>query len=276
MAVRLESGPATSDRNFFLLLTVLFLGYFGWCLYDGFYAWPQANLREARKELDRLGVQVDKIQFDEQPIEPDFRMLKQSPPRSEAELTERLGEPDFDKFEEGQRSVYFVSSYGMLKVPVATNGDIDASKASWQTWYKTKDQIGQQFYFLSPIVLALAAYVAFRAVQAMRLKVVIDDDGLHYGARFIPWKSMTALQDYKKKGLCTLVYRQNDQTRTLRLDSYKIAKFEQVVDVIVQGKGFEDPRHVERATNPDEPEPPVDNPPPATTPPDDQDPPRTA
>ncbi len=75
----------------------------------------------------------------------------------------------------------------------------------------------------------------------MTLRVVIDEEGMTYAAKRIPFEAMTALRDYNRKGWVDLYYRTDAGQKRLRLDNQKVAKFDEIAEVICQAKNFENP-----------------------------------
>ena len=77
-------------------------------------------------------------------------------------------------------------------------------------------------------------------IRAIRTRVVLDDAGLTFNRRHIAWEAMTGLDidEYKERGWLDLVY---DDGELLRLDSYHIAKFREIITEISNRKGFASP-----------------------------------
>jgi hypothetical protein len=89
---------------------------------------------------------------------------------------------------------------------------------------------------LGAVSLAALAFL----VHVMRQRFVLDDSGLTMGRRHVPWDQMQALRtdQYPKRGWVDLVL---SDTRKVRLDSYKIDQFDQIVEQICARKGFASP-----------------------------------
>ena len=64
--------------------------------------------------------------------------------------------------------------------------------------------------------------------------MVLDDSGLRYNGRHVPWEAMTGLRtdDYTRKGWVYLEYTAGGVTRSLRLDSYHVEKFDEIVNAM--------------------------------------------
>ncbi len=239
--MRLESGPANGDRNYFLLATVVCLGMFGWFIYDGALAWPAKNLEEARKQLTTvLGESIDAAALPEQPFKNQYDALLASKPTTIEEVRAALGEPLRRKdVAAGEVVEYFASRYGMATVPIV-QGRLAAERMSWKTWSKTRDEVVGQFYW-ALIPLALAFYCLYRLYQALSLRVRIDEHGMTYAGQQIAFANMTALRDYSPKGWIDLYHTGPGGERKLRLDNQKVQKFDEIIGILCQVKGFANP-----------------------------------
>jgi hypothetical protein len=148
---------------------------------------------------------------------------------------------------------YFFSDYGMATITVRSGIVQPLTSANWTKWEHDKGDIEGQFYWgIGAGIIGL--FIAYRTLRAAALRVVIDDSGMTYGSTRIPFSAMRKLTEYKKKGLCSLYYEgPGEQERRLRLDSYKVAKFEELIDALCAAKGFPNPRPpVETENEPEE------------------------
>jgi hypothetical protein len=240
--MKLESGPAAYDRNYYLIFLILCLGLGGYFLYDFKIGYPNKNREHAQKQLTPLlGADYDVSALPLEPTKPIFTDLVKSKPATAAAIHEKLGDPlTIRPSETGETVEYFVSLYGMGVVPVLA-GKPDLEKANWITWNKTKEEIALQFW-CALICFAVALYVLSRVYRAARLRAVIDDEGMTYGAKRIAFASMDRLCDYSPKGWVDLYYKHGPQERKLRIDNQKIRKFHEIIDALCEAKGFEDPR----------------------------------
>lgn len=253
--MRLESGPATNDRNYFLLLFLFCLVMAAWFFKDG-TAWPgygvaggwikgyvNKNREEARRKLAPLaGERGVPAELGERPDETDFEQLKKSTePLTREQLIARWGEPFHStSAAEGRRRDWFVSDYGQLTV-VSRDGRVEPARTEWVAWYKDRAEVRAQYYW-ALIPLALALYALYRVYRAVTLRAVIDDEGMTYGGLRIAAADMIALRGYNPKGWVYLHYLSGGRERRLKLDSYKIARFSEIIDALCALKGFADPR----------------------------------
>jgi len=242
--MRLESGPAAYDRNYYLIFLLLCVALGAYFFYDYTIGYPKKNREAARKLLaPMVGADVDPKTLGETPTKPMFDELKKSQPTDLATVRDKLGKPFQRKeFEDGSVVEYFASSYGMAVVP-SRNDRVNPQQMDWTTWSKSKEDIRIQLY-CALIALAIGLYVLYRVYRAVTLRVVIDDEGMLYAARRIPFENMTRLCDYSRKGWVDLYYRHGDQQRKLRIDNQKVRKFDEIIHTLCEAKGFEDPRQV--------------------------------
>ena len=245
----LESGPARTDRTYWLVVGLAFILFAAWFVKDGLYGYRNRNIENARKQLWTDAP----VEFAEVPIREDFERLKDSKPTTREQVYAALGQPLPPSPGKAHEPERFVSAYGMALVPIDSNGRVDASRMQWKSWGKSKADIRAQFYWaVIPVVAAI--YFLVRAYKAATLRAVIDEEGLTYGGRRVPFADMVSLRDYNRKGWVDLCYRVGDQERRLRIDDQKIAKFDEIVELICEKRGFRNPVRAasEQAANDDD------------------------
>jgi hypothetical protein len=267
--MRFESGPAAYDRNYYLVFLLLCLFMGAYFLYDYQLGYPKKNFEDARKALIPLiGAENVPQTLPETPTKPEVEALITQQPTDPADVRAAFGEPLFTKPGEtaGETLEYFVSAYGMARVPVLY-GRANLKQARWRPWEKSKEEIRLQLY-CALVAFLIGLFVLRRVYKAATLRVVIDDEGMAYARRRIPFENMLRLCDYSRKGWVDLYYQHGPQERKLRIDNQKVRKFDEIIDTLCEAKGFEDPRQVaEEAQAPAAAEPPPDAPD-ATTPSD--------
>lgn len=263
--MRLESGPAKGDPIYFTFVCIVCLGLFGWFLYDWQIGYPRANLEKATGSLSTvLAKEAGEIQnivraLPPKPTKQDFERFEKHVEQSikeaklvpASEVFATLGEPTHRQTSgtgagAGKYYAYIASQYGMasvlirdgnIAVQLGENNQLKPERLAWQTWYKTEREVQRQAWFaLIPLVLGL--YFLPRMVRAYTLKVTIDDEGMIYAGRRIAFADMTALRDYSPKGWVDLYHTAEGEEKKLRLDNQKVAKFDEIVEVICQEKGF--------------------------------------
>jgi hypothetical protein len=239
--MRLESGPAAYDRNYYLIFLGLCLALGAYFYYDYTIGYPNKNLEEARRRLALLpGGHDVPDEFSQTPTKSTFEALKESQPTTPAAVRQTLGEPFAVNQEADRTFEYYVSAYGIGEVPIV-RGQVDWARMTWTTWSKTAEEIKIQLY-CALIAFAIGLYVLYRVYKATTLRVVIDDEGMTYAGRRIPFDSMTRLCDYSRKGWVDLYYQHGGQQRKLRIDNQKVRKFDGIINALCEVKGFEDPR----------------------------------
>lgn len=243
--MHLESGPATAERNWFLIvgLACLLAPQVGVAhfIYDGTWGYLKENRQQAHERLAPLVGDAREIPpvLGPTPTQAEYERIKRSGADA-AELRRQFGEPFHVATDPGgQRFEYYVSDYGKMTVPVRADRP-RVAEASWVPWGKSKEEIEQQYYW-ALVPLAFALYAGYRVYKAVTLRVVLDEAGMVYDGRRIGWDEMTGLTNYSRKGWVDLYYGPAGRKR-LRLDNQRVARFDEIIDAIAQRKGFADPR----------------------------------
>lgn len=250
--MRIESGPAGGERNYWLLVSVVCVGLTLYFIYDGSIGWPEKNVSEAQKRLPVL--------IEREMTEAEIRALPARPTKSDYETVKRekftrieqvrntLGadHPIAVKSAGGETVEFYASREGVAKI-VLRSGVVDPERLpQWEAWYKPHAEIQQQFLWaILPGLFALYAF--YRLYDAVSLRVVVDETGMKYGRKVIPFDAMTSLRDYSPKGWVDLYHRADGERESrLRLDNQKVREFDAIVDRIAQAKGWENPVTVHR------------------------------
>lgn len=99
---------------------------------------------------------------------------------------------------------------------------------------------------LAAALALLAVGVAIKVYLIFKTHIVLDDEGLVFNGRRVPWEAMRELitTDYNRKGWLDLAYEINGARRSLRLDSYHITNFDEILAAICEHKGFKLPVRV--------------------------------
>jgi hypothetical protein len=237
--MRVESGPAKWDYYRYLIMTLVFFGWWAYCYYDGTWGWVNKNRAEARKQLAPIVAGAREIPeaLGSSPTSAEFESIRDARPEV-AELHKRFGAPFHSTAgQSGETIDYYVSDYGMIKVTTKLNR-VKPGGLEWTLWYKPKSEIGQQHYW-GLAGLIVAAITGYYFVRAARFRLVVDEKGLTCEGRFIPFESMTGFTNYSRKGWVDL---NHGAPKALRLDNQRLAKFDETIDAICEAKGFPDPR----------------------------------
>lgn len=243
--MRLESGAAFGLRGDFVYYMLWFvgcLGVTGWFVADGAWWYLDKNRSEARKALAPL-LGADKVpaELGASPTELDFNAMVQADAKTPAEVHRFLGPPKHTTASDADQTEYFYSDYGMAIVTYR-EGRALPQQWRWNKWSHTRDEIRAQFYFAA-IPALFALYFLYRALRAARVRLTLDDQGVHYCNRpVIPLDAIAGLRDYSPKGWVDLYYRDGDGESKLRIDNQKLARFDEIIDALCQIKGLPDPR----------------------------------
>jgi len=239
--MKLESGPAAYDRNYKLVIALFGILMGAYFLYDHYVGYSKKNYEQAKQHLTPLlGEQRMPETLPERPGANEVAELRDAAPDTLEAVRESLGNPLFVVEDQDTSVGYFVSIYGMARVPVE-RGRVNASLIEWRSWDKSQDDIQMQLY-CAYAAFAFGLFMLSRAVKAAGLRVVIDDEGLVYARRRILFENMTRLCDFNRKGWVDLYYKHGAEERKLRFDNQKVRKFNEIIEVLCECKGFEDPR----------------------------------
>ncbi|HOW72265.1 MAG TPA: hypothetical protein PKY77_16820 [Phycisphaerae bacterium] len=238
----IESG-CTRDRrvrvSIFFLMCAVFSAYFA---YDGYIGYPKINLKWARSALASIKGMPEardlrtnpKVVLEElRKLEIDVKLEKVTV----ESLTALFGPPTFL----GDEDCCYIgpAAYGWFKV---SGGKVRKIEAIATNTEKTESDIaGQKWFAVLTGVVALATLV--HLIRIWRARWVLDDEGLTAAGRLIPWDAMDsfATEDYQRKGWLDLVYLQEGRKGKVRLDSFHIDRFDDIILGICERKGFPSP-----------------------------------
>lgn len=242
--VRLESGPAKTDSLWNLAFTVLCLGLAGWFFYDARIGYVAKNRDEAHKQMNSLFEKGQALptEWGENPGDPNAEAaaIRAFNPTRISDIEQRLGPAKLVKpGAPGESIHFFISDYGKIEVPVL-NGQVTVAGIKGATWGHTREQAVAQYYWGAIPLLGLL-YVLPKLLRSISLRATIDDEGLTYGAKRIPFADMIALRDYSPKGWVDLHFRSDGREQKIRIDNQKIAKFDEIVTMISAEKAFPNP-----------------------------------
>lgn len=160
------------------------------------------------------------------------------PGMAESAVRELLREPASAR----DRAMWYIgpAAYGEFHL---AGGKVSARPDVQENEHRSEWDITLQKIIAAAVCLA-AVYALLRFWQAMRARIVVDDSGLTYNGRRIPWDSMIQLKtdQYQDKAWVDLEYRDGASERSLRLDALFIQQFKEIMTAICQRKGFTMPR----------------------------------
>jgi len=245
--MRVETGPP-NERLARCGIIALALAVFAvWFAIDGWYRYPRKSMEifQSDLKLEHLPKPHPKLDY----ADPVIPRKKYRGGMAKAEVLNELGNPLLIRpgVKEENEYWHYVGQYGRLELEVEKTKDPVLGNVISASWEQTpadyrEDSIKQQkFFFVACTILSLLGAVFF--VMIWRTRVIVDDSGLTYNRRTIPWEAMTSLDSgqYHAKGWLTLFYQDNQSQRKLKLDSFKIQAFDDVVDAICEKKGFPNP-----------------------------------
>jgi hypothetical protein len=228
-------------------------GFSGWFAYDGYIGYPAKNRAE---HLQQLPTPEEREKAKDATIYPTVTQTAEgkavaalkkvvggrASKEAEQVLTEAFGGPP--SWKNNDAWFYFGPSYririplkdGKLAAPLGSPSEKSDVSIVWQKR-------------LAFGLAVLAIYCLWLLIRVVRTHLVLDDGGLSYlGRGPIRWEDMRALDigNFSKKGWIDLTYDDHGTERTLRLDEYHLAKFDDVIDEICARKGFENPLPVEQ------------------------------
>lgn len=241
--VLLESGPARTDSIWNGAFTLLCIGMAAWFFYDGAIGWVAKNREVAKQKLTALWDAGQKIPdaWGDNPADPanEAAAVRAANPSKIADVEARLGKAKLVKTSGPETVHFYISDYGSVEVPV-TNGVIQVDRIRGATWGHTRDDIQRQYYWAILPILGLL-YILPKFLRSATLRCSIDDDGMTYGGRRIPFAAMTAFKDYSPKGWVDLHYDTGSAATHIRIDNQKIAKFDEIIALVCEKKGFVNP-----------------------------------
>jgi len=236
--MRIESGTTSDRRNRVLIILILCGAFSTWFAYDGFYAYPAKNVEWAKQYLPSEGKQAD---FWTNPLATVTnleaargRITESSEAVPFETLTEQLGEPTF----RDARFAYYVGPAAFASFEIDENRVVRVDRLEVQREPSESDIRNQKVLALVLAVIGLVVLVHF--VRIVRARIVLDEAGLTIGGRTIGWDAMESLDTgkLKEKGWVTLSYRQNTGQEIIRLDSYALDRFDDILATICTRKGF--------------------------------------
>lgn len=235
--MHIESGPASGDRNTWIVVIVVCLGLSAFFFYDWKVRYPSHNQELAEQHLASLENAPSVEELRSTPTEAEVEKLRQAQPDSPAAYRDAFGPPTHIKPGRDELIEQYISQYGVLTV--RSRGD-QLIEAAWTGWKHSKEDIDNQFWWgLLPLAAALFFLVKLFRLRAFR--ATVDDNGLTYGGRRVAFADMVEWRNYNPKGWISLVYREGGSEKRMRLDSFRVKLFDEVIAAISQKKGWFDP-----------------------------------
>jgi len=155
------------------------------------------------------------------------------PGMSKTELISTFTQPH----EVREKTLWYVGPATYARIEAA---DGKVAKFEFQ---ENQDKTEGDILWQKRFAVGLAMVTVILLVKFIRTttsRTVLDDTGLTMGSRRVAWDEMTGLSvdEYREKGWVDLEYNQAGVARTLRLDSYHLNLFDEIVGAICEKKGF--------------------------------------
>lgn len=246
--MRIESGTTTEHRvrlGIFLAMCAVFAAYFG---YDGMWGYPAKNRDWAVQNIPNLSVEQREA------VATNPKVMMQALAQLDAdqrsgvitmnEVKARLGEPaatmPADAGSPDAVDHWYVGPAACAELKFS--GGKLRQVRPLENISKTESDIHMQ-KVLGAILAVVSLAFGVHYVRVMTMKTILDDEGLTAKGSRIAWDQMRELDacDYQRKGWLDLVYGSDGEERTVRLDSYHIAAFDEIVNTICERKGFDTP-----------------------------------
>ena len=233
-ATMIRSGTTRERLIRWGLFTAMCAVASGLFFYDGFVKWPRRNAEQAAENFPGPH---------EGPVEINALVTRENcaairPRMSLQQVKDILGEP---AYEDGQ-CAFWVGPGGFLRCQLSGQQVRSPAPKFQRAAHPAADLATQKFL---GALAGLAAIVALTfLVRAAGTRVVLDDAGLTTPRtgqiRFEQMKSLDT-ERYKKKGWVTLHYDAGGEEAEVRIDSYHVARFDEIISELCRRTGFESP-----------------------------------
>jgi len=218
--------------------SLVFLVLAGFALYyfrDGYYGYPNANLREF---LASLGI----ADHPAPPIDPTLTMQRAGELAGElrgrpfAQVQKSLGPPGLAH--ENQRCYFGPAS----RLCLTLTGDLVTEAAVAQPTHSEADLRAQKG--VGWLLALIATAFGVQLVRVLATRVSLTDAGLRIrGHSLIPFEALTGIRAdrYMKSGWLELDFVREGQPASVRLDNYVIREFRPIIEKICEHRGFTNP-----------------------------------
>jgi len=240
--MKIESGTTTEHRvrlGIFLAMCVVFAAYFG---YDGLWGYPAKNLEWARQNINLPAEQKADLRTNPKVLMAALREVK--PGMTEQEVEALLGEPAVviegqGLFAATDRWYVGPAAYAHIRF---MGGVVDGAIEAHDNKEKSEADIGLQ-KILGVILGIVSIGVGIHYLRINLMRTVLDETGLTVKGRQIAWGQIKELDtsDYDRKGWLDVVYDGSGGSQRVRLDSYHIARFDEIIAAICERKDFVSP-----------------------------------
>jgi len=244
--MNIESGTTSDRRNRVLIMLVMCLVFSGWFSYDGFVGYPAKNIKWARQFLPTEG-KLAKLQNNPKVLTETLEEIRrQMAPTGTVgggqtlelqDLTDRLGEPAL----KDAKFYYYIGPAAFAAFEVEDDKVKAIDMLESQREPSESDIRNQKGLGLLLLLVAVGLAVHLRKV--IRGRVILDDTGLQINGKKVTWEQMESLDvgRFEAKGWVVLLCQSDRGSVSIRLDSYAIERFDEIVAAICDRKGFTSP-----------------------------------
>lgn len=238
---RIESPTSKEHLGRLLLFLIACVAFGAYFLYDSFIGYPRANVPKLAEKFEPV---------------PNEEAINELKGRIRADITDAwkthwkagdpisavrdtMGEPTHVD-QGGEGAWRYLGRGGLLTV---RHQDGKVTAVEWTDGTHRPADLRMQLYFAA-LCGALGLVVLFALVRALRIRVVVSDEGLRPSrGTLIGWDAMRGLDasQYQQKGWVFLKHDDDGRGAETRLDSYKIREFRAVIGAICERKGFASP-----------------------------------
>lgn len=216
-----------------LAMLVFFAAYFA---YDGLRRYPAKNLELARQNINNVPAE-QKASIRTNPRVTMSELDRIDPGMTREQVRTILGAPAATVEQGGVESEWYVGPAAWAEIRYL--GGKVRKVVPTESTNKSESDIRLQKILAAGLGIA-SLVMAVYYVRINTMRTVLDDSGLRSKGRRVSWEQITELDtsDYDRKGWLDVIYRDNGDTDTLRLDSYHIKQFDEIVTTICERKGF--------------------------------------
>lgn len=229
--MRIESGVAAERTRKLAITGVVLLAAAGWFAYDGFVGYPRHNRDQYLMQFPP-GTPADAVKVDPRVTR---KLAAELTTATRTDIEKRLGEPHVHD----EKTARWFGPAGVLVAPNTGTG------AQIREDGQIKNETDLLTQRLIAALLGAGGLIALlRMLMFRSRRYTLDDRGLSgLSPQPIGWDQMTRLNgdQVDEKGWVDLHYTESGQPRSVRLDSYEIAAFGEIIDGICEKKGFENP-----------------------------------
>lgn len=231
------------------IVTVMVIGFAGYCFYDGYIGYPLENLEQARQQLP-----------------PELQASATINPRVSEKVAqtfktgigldvviEAFGPPNWQgKYNMRQDKAVWFGRSGSFAVHVNSLGF--TKLVEWKSGEHTETDLRLQKR-MGLILTPLGLFMLFRLIAMSLRGATLSDAGLKpSGRELITFDAMTGWnsEQYADRGQITLEYESSNGKSNYLLDDYKLAAFKTIVNELSKRKGFDNPLESESTDHPAE------------------------